>query len=185
MRFSSGNLPLVWRFHVTYWARFYSSQTSCGSMLPQRARVIWLLLLHTEIICLFIHTPCLQPIQKWQEYMCHCAWKKSTEVPGQGKFHFVYFLPISKVYYVCLSVGYICKSNVLQNYLKNTNICLTPGKKKAASRNLDFQTDSAGTWASWNDCHLTTLQLPQTVSSLQPPVPPFHIMQPRMAKALP
>lgn len=111
--------------------------------------------------------------------------KKSTEVPGQGKFHFVYFLPISKVYYVCLSVGYICKSNVLQNYLKNTNICLTPGKKKAASRNLDFQTDSASTWASWNDCHLTTLQLPQTVSSLQPPVPPFHIMQPRMAKALP
>lgn len=65
------------------------------------------------------------------KYVSLCQ-KKSTEVSGQGKFHFVYFPPLSKIYCICLSIGWVCKSNVHQNYLKNTNICLTMRKKESS-----------------------------------------------------
>lgn len=58
---------------------------SCGSMLPQRARVIWLLLFHTDIIWIFLHTPCLQSIQKSQENMSLCL-KKTQKSLAKGNF---------------------------------------------------------------------------------------------------
>lgn len=114
--------------------------------------------------------------------ICVIVPEKSTEVPEQGKSHFVYFPSLSKVYCVCLSVGCVCKSNVLQN-LKNTNICLTPTKKESSLKKHRFpkwihQHMSILKWLSLNKPPVTT------VSSLQPPVPPFHTMQHRVAKAL-
>lgn len=101
MRSSRGNPPLVWRFHVIFWARFYCSQGSCGSVLPQRASIIWLSLFHTEFIWLFLHTPCLPSIQKPQGDMCHCAWKKHRSPWLRVISLFFFATPIKSL--LCLS----------------------------------------------------------------------------------
>lgn len=77
-------------------------------------------------------------LSKSHRKICVVVPERSTEVPGQWKFHFVCFPPLSKVYCVCLSVGRVCKSKVLQNYLKTTKICLTPRKKRKQPQETDF-----------------------------------------------
>lgn len=102
MRSSRGNPPLVWRFHVTFWARFYSSQGSCGSVLPQRASIIWLSLFHRVHLAIPPHTmPAVYP-KATRKYVSLCL-KKAQKSLAKGNFTLCFLPPLSKVCCVCLS----------------------------------------------------------------------------------
>lgn len=183
VRYSSGNSPLIWRFRVTCWARFYSSLGSCGSMLPQEPE--------SSGLCFFIqrkfgysstHHAC--SLSKSHRKICVIVPEKRHRSLWPREISLCVFSTLIKslLYLSQYRMGLQkqCTPELLEKYqyLPHNE------EKRKQPQETDFLKDLASTWTSWNDCHLPTLQLPHTVSSLQPSVPPFHIMQHRVAKAL-